>query len=202
MEYKQDYLASSSNSGAQHPCYSASTLTRALRGRLHTNEKLSSFGIEPADCLCCHPAGVDTIDHIFNAGIFAKKNLWKNGCAIKYEGKQSNISRVKFLVFKDTFKLLHTVFPYITWPSSWMETVILNEKCFHETNVTLVQWMKPPDVWFKINTDGSALDNLGSIGAGGILRNTNKDLIFSYSVPLGHGTNNQVEVEAAVFGLS
>ncbi|KAH0699154.1 hypothetical protein KY284_013369 [Solanum tuberosum] len=188
-------------------------LWRALRGRLPTNEKLSNFGIEPANCLCCHPAGVDTIDHIFNAGIFAKKvwkfyvdslgiqtgyiplrymimrwwennykneahklnlqstpificwNLWKNRCAIKYEGKQSNIARVKFLVFKDTFKLLHIVFPYITWPSSWMGTVILIEKCFHETKVTFVQWMKPPDVWFKLNTDGSALDNPGSIGA-------------------------------------
>ncbi|WMV39067.1 hypothetical protein MTR67_032452 [Solanum verrucosum] len=50
-------------------------LWRALRDMLPTNEKLSSFDIEPADCLCCHPTGVDTIDHIFNAGIFAKKPL-------------------------------------------------------------------------------------------------------------------------------
>ncbi|WMV58470.1 hypothetical protein MTR67_051855 [Solanum verrucosum] len=117
-------------------------------------------------------------------------------------GKQSNIARVKFLVLQDTFKLLHTVFPYITCPSSWMETVILIEKCFHETKVTLVLWMKPPDVWFKLNTDGSALDNPGSIGAGGILRNSKGNLIFDYYVPLLHGTNNQEEVEAVVFGLS
>ncbi|WMV15018.1 hypothetical protein MTR67_008403 [Solanum verrucosum] len=37
---------------------------------------------------------------------------------------------------------------------------------------------------------------------GGILRNSNGDLIFSYFVHLGHGTNNQAEVEAAIFGLS
>ncbi|XP_015164021.1 uncharacterized protein [Solanum tuberosum] len=62
--------------------------------------------------------------------------------------------------------------------------------------------MKPPNVLFKLNANGSALDNPGSIGAGGILRNSNGDLIFAYYVPLGHGTNNQAEVEAAVFGLS
>ncbi|WMV32842.1 hypothetical protein MTR67_026227 [Solanum verrucosum] len=62
--------------------------------------------------------------------------------------------------------------------------------------------MKPPEVWVKLNTDGSALSNPGKIGAGGILRDSNGKLIFSYSALLGEGNNNQAEVEAAIFGIS
>lgn len=53
----------------------------------------------------------------------------------------------------------------------------------------------------KLNTDGSALDNPGRIGIGGILRNSQGDIIFAFAAPVGEGTNNQSEVQAAVFGL-
>ncbi|WMV32839.1 hypothetical protein MTR67_026224, partial [Solanum verrucosum] len=134
--------------------------------------------------------------------IFICWNLWKNRCSKKYGGKQSNIARVKFVVFKDTIKLLHTVFPYISWPSSWKNICILIEQCYYDTKVTLVQWIKPSDVWVKLNTDGSFLSNLGKIGVGGILRDSNGNLLFAYSTPLGEGTNNQAEVEVAIFGIS
>ncbi|KAK4733710.1 hypothetical protein R3W88_007971 [Solanum pinnatisectum] len=68
--------------------------------------------------------------------------------------------------------------------------------------VTTIQWIKPPDSWVKINTDGSALNNPGRIGAGGILRNQTGEFILAFSVPLGQGTNNQAEIEAANFGLT
>ncbi|KAK4707366.1 hypothetical protein R3W88_033055 [Solanum pinnatisectum] len=45
------------------------------------------------------------------------------------------------------------------------------------------------------------LANFG-IGAGGIIRNQNGELILAFSTPLGQGTNNQAEVEAAILGLS
>ncbi|KAH0646562.1 hypothetical protein KY284_034446 [Solanum tuberosum] len=134
--------------------------------------------------------------------IFICWNLWKNRCAKKYGGKQSNIARVKHLVILDTFKLLHTTFPYISWPLGWNKLCTLIEKCTHDIKVTAVQWIKPPARWFKLNMDGSALSNPGSIGAGGVLRNSLGDIIFAFSTPLGEGTNNQAEVEAALFGLS
>ncbi|KAH0644828.1 hypothetical protein KY284_032712 [Solanum tuberosum] len=134
--------------------------------------------------------------------IFICWNLWKNRCSKKYGGKQFNIARVKFAVFKDIIKLLHVVFPYISWPSSWKNLCILIEQCYHDTKVTLVQWIKPSDAWVKLNTDRSALSNPGKIGAGGILRDSNGKLLFTYSAPLGEGTNNQEEVEADTFGIS
>ncbi|KAK4733775.1 hypothetical protein R3W88_008036 [Solanum pinnatisectum] len=123
-------------------------------------------------------------------------------CSKKYGGKQSSIARVKFLVMLDTFKLLQIAFPYITWPLEWRRLYTLIENCFHDTKITIVQWNRPPDEWVKINTDGSALNNPGIIGAGGIIRNKNGELILAFATPLGEGTNNQAEVEAAILGLS
>ncbi|WMV30206.1 hypothetical protein MTR67_023591 [Solanum verrucosum] len=134
--------------------------------------------------------------------IFICWNLWKNRCAKKYGGKQSIIARVKHFVILDTFKLLHTAFPYISWPLNWSSLCKLLENCIHDSKVTAVQWIKPPEKWVKLNTDGSALNNPGSIGAGGVLRNHRGELLFAFSVPLGEGTNNQAEVEAALFGLN
>ncbi|KAK6791450.1 hypothetical protein RDI58_010531 [Solanum bulbocastanum] len=134
--------------------------------------------------------------------IFICWNLWKNRCSKKYGGKQSSIARVKHLVMLDTFKLLQTTFHYINWPLEWWRLCKLIEKCTHETKVTMVQWTKPPDKWVKVNTDRSDLCNPGRIGAGGIIRNPNGELLLAFSTPLGDGTNNQAEVEAAILGLS
>ncbi|XP_055802719.1 uncharacterized protein LOC129871761 [Solanum dulcamara] len=225
-------------------------LWRALRGKLPTNEKLISFGEAPAQCYCCHRAGLDTIDHIFVSGNFARKvwsvfsdslgiskeytplrnlimrwwssnysnevhklilqatpificwNLWKNRCAIKYGGKQSNITRVIYSVFKDNFNLLSTTYSYISWPNRWKELVLLVEKCTNEVNVSTVYWRKPSAHMVKLNTDGSALHNPGKIGGGGLLRNNQGDLLFAFSTPFGEGTNNQSEILAAIFGLT
>ncbi|WMV24979.1 hypothetical protein MTR67_018364 [Solanum verrucosum] len=38
-----------------------------------SNEKLSSFGVEPTECFCCNSPELDTIEHIFNSGSFARK---------------------------------------------------------------------------------------------------------------------------------
>ncbi|XP_055814172.1 uncharacterized protein LOC129883562 [Solanum dulcamara] len=45
---------------------------RALKGKLPTNEKITSFGHSPSQCFCCYRPGQDTIDHIFVAGAFSR----------------------------------------------------------------------------------------------------------------------------------
>lgn len=53
---------------------------RALRGKLPTNDKLISFGVEPARCICwcfcCIRKGWDNIDHIFVSGHLAN-HIWQ-----------------------------------------------------------------------------------------------------------------------------
>ncbi|PHT59573.1 hypothetical protein CQW23_01936 [Capsicum baccatum] len=134
--------------------------------------------------------------------IFICWNIWKNRCARKYGGKQSNIASVKFLVFKDIYFLLAASFPYISWPTSWNDLVSLVESCKHEVKVTSITWHKPVADSYKLNTDGSALQNPGSSGGGGILRDNQGNLIYAFSTPFGIGTNNQAEVKASIFGVS
>ncbi|PHT27304.1 hypothetical protein CQW23_33091 [Capsicum baccatum] len=71
-----------------------------------------------------------------------------------------------------------------------------------DRQVTSITWKKPAADFYKLNTDGSALQNPGSIGGGGILRDHHGNLIYAFSTPFGIGTNNQAEVKAAIFGVT
>lgn len=61
--------------------------------------------------------------------------------------------------------------------------------------------MRLPDKLFKLNTYGSALHNPGNIGGGGILKDSLGNMIYAFIIPLGVGTNNQVETMVAIHGL-
>ncbi|WMV30239.1 hypothetical protein MTR67_023624 [Solanum verrucosum] len=225
---------------------------RALRGKFPTNEKLANFGIESANCYCCHRPWRDEIDHILIAWNFANHiwkihaaliriehssttlrcflmnwrsiqysneihkllnqalpificwNLWKNRCSVKYGGKQSSIGKVfaKHLIFKDMIQLLITVFPYLQWSSSWKEVITMIEKYRHEIKVIPICWEKPTEGVYKLNTYGSALTNPGKIGGGGILRDDQGNMVYAYAIPLGFGSNNKIEMQAATHGVN
>ncbi|WMV46066.1 hypothetical protein MTR67_039451 [Solanum verrucosum] len=51
-------------------------LWRALRRKLPTNDKTTTFGVPLVKCSCCIKAGWDTIDHIFVTGHFAN-HFWQ-----------------------------------------------------------------------------------------------------------------------------
>lgn len=132
--------------------------------------------------------------------IFICWNLWKNRCAGMYAGKKSNLARVKYLIYKDCILLMNTVYPYIPWPACWKDLILTVDKCVHDIKITPVKWLKPASQWVKLNSDGSSLTD-GSMGAGGIIRNNEGKFLFAYATPLGDGSNNKAEVEAAVFGI-
>jgi len=46
------------------------------------------------------------------------------------------------------------------------------------------------------------LHNPGKIGGGGILRDEQGEIIYAFAIPLGEGTNNQAEIQAASYGLN
>lgn len=43
---------------------------------------------------------------------------------------------------------------------------------------------------------------LAKFRVGGTLRNYLGDLLFAFSAPMGTGSNNEAEIEAAIFGLT
>lgn len=148
--------------------------------------------------------------------IFTCWNLWKNRCSCRYDGKTLKIYKVKCAVFKYTIFLLSINFPYIRWPYKWKSLISMLKGYIHDVNVIKVSmikgyihdvevikvcWQKPTADFVKLNTNGSALDNLGKMGVSGICRNHLGDLIFDFSSPMGVGYNNQVVLEVAYFGL-
>jgi len=105
-------------------------------------------------------------------------------------------------IYMDNYKLMIFVFPHIKWPSKWNVLIKLVERCVHETKVTIVYWKKTPDQWIKLNTDGSALSSPSRIGAGGILKDQKGHMKLAFATPLWEGTNNQVELETTIFGMT
>ncbi|WMV50120.1 hypothetical protein MTR67_043505 [Solanum verrucosum] len=148
---------------------------RALRNKLPTNKKLTSFGKEVVHCSCCYRTREDNMDHIFISSHFAN-NIW-------------------------SFFSAAAAFPYIQWANDWTDLYRMVEKCRQETMVRIVKWEKPNQTLLRLNTDGSALSNPGKIGEGGILRDHLGRMIYAFAIPLGTGTNNQVELQAASHGI-
>ncbi|KAK4733754.1 hypothetical protein R3W88_008015 [Solanum pinnatisectum] len=105
------------------------------------------------------------------------------------------------MILKDILYILNSKFPYNQWPIRWTEVVDMLERCKQGVRVTSVIWKTPSTNRYKLNTDGTALLNPEKIGGGGILRNEHGDMIYAFAIPLGEGTNNQAEAQAANYGL-
>ncbi|XP_019252877.1 PREDICTED: uncharacterized protein LOC109231690 [Nicotiana attenuata] len=128
-------------------------------------------------------------------------NLWKSRCGAKYGTKHSSMVRVVFSINSNINLLLKTTYPNITWPSKWSGICTLTESLNFLTKTTQVCWQRPTLGLVKINSDGSALSNPGRMGAGAIIKNHQGDFIHAIASPLGEGTNNLAETEAAFLGV-
>ncbi|KAL0411081.1 UNVERIFIED_CONTAM: putative ribonuclease H protein [Sesamum latifolium] len=67
--------------------------------------------------------------------------------------------------------------------------------------IIIVNWRKPQEGWYKLNTDGASKGNPGIFDAGGILRDHLGRVIFAFQEPLGNTTNTQAELRAFHRGL-
>ncbi|TMX01423.1 hypothetical protein EJD97_024534 [Solanum chilense] len=129
--------------------------------------------------------------------IFICWNLWKNRCAAKYGGKTTKISRVKYGIYKENYKMLNTTFPHVKWTSKWTDLILMSDRCVHDIKVNMVTWIRPIDQWLKVNTNCSAITNPRRLGAGCIFRDKNGRLLMAFTTPIGEGTNNKAEIGCA-----
>lgn len=67
--------------------------------------------------------------------------------------------------------------------------------------VHAISWHKPNRGWFKLNVDGSSLNNPGESSAGGVLRNHEGLTQFAFAAYTGIGSNNRFELMALLLGL-
>lgn len=89
--------------------------------------------------------------------------------------------------------MFYTALPQVNCHAKWTYLIQKSKRCVHDINVSMVKWIKPPDQWLKVNTNGSALTNPGQIGAGGILKDKEDRIVMAFTIPLGEGTNNKVK---------
>ncbi|XP_065622950.1 uncharacterized protein LOC136064750 [Quercus suber] len=64
-----------------------------------------------------------------------------------------------------------------------------------------VKWNKPPEEWFKLNTNGASSGNPGKVGCGGLIRDCNGRWIKGFSRSIGHASNFVAEFWALRDGL-
>ena len=57
-------------------------------------------------------------------------------------------------------------------------------------------WHRPPKGYLKCNIDGASKSNPGTAGYGGVLRDEEGKIIFTFHCHLGKATNNMVELMA------
>uniref|UniRef100_A0A2N9H9G6 RNase H type-1 domain-containing protein n=1 Tax=Fagus sylvatica TaxID=28930 RepID=A0A2N9H9G6_FAGSY len=67
---------------------------------------------------------------------------------------------------------------------------------------TPIKWASPSLGWFKLNTDGSSLGNLGLAGGGGVIRDHVGDWVGGFSRAIGVTTSVQAELRALKDGLN
>ena len=99
--------------------------------------------------------------------------------------KKTNISRLKYAIYKDNYKMLNTAFPHVKRHAKWIDLIQKSARCVHVNKVNIVTWIKPTDQWLKVNTDGSAITNPGRLGACGIFRDKHGRLVMSFTTTLG-----------------
>ncbi|XP_042387015.1 uncharacterized protein LOC121978787 [Zingiber officinale] len=67
--------------------------------------------------------------------------------------------------------------------------------------ISAVQWRRPDDGWFKLNTDGSSRGNPGESSYGAIVRDHSGQVVVARQGVLGEGSNIRAELMAILRGL-
>lgn len=78
---------------------------------------------------------------------------------------------------------------------------VINPKLSSSRYIVQVRWEKPQRGWVRLNTDGSALGNLGRAGCGSIIRNEHGDWLGGFSRNIGVTTSFIAELWALRDGL-
>ncbi|KAK9993202.1 hypothetical protein SO802_022905 [Lithocarpus litseifolius] len=77
----------------------------------------------------------------------------------------------------------------------------INRKQIRTKHIIQVRWHYPPPNWFKLNTDGSSLGNLGLAGGGGLIRSEKGEWVKGFARAIGNTTSVAAELWALRDGI-
>ncbi|XP_019260136.1 PREDICTED: uncharacterized protein LOC109238156 [Nicotiana attenuata] len=97
--------------------------------------------------------------------------------------------------------ILQDTFPNLDTNGTWDNLCKLVEKLKLVVVCTPIHWNKPAPGWIKINIDGSFIKASRKAGIGGIVRDSNGDFIFAFSIPIQANSSSKTEVIAVRFGV-
>ncbi|XP_077232605.1 uncharacterized protein LOC143869951 [Tasmannia lanceolata] len=128
--------------------------------------------------------------------------IWKERNSRVFEG----VAKSSFWIFikiisaviswARSLPLFHFVLAYDLW-EGWQ--TICKEGI---SKVKIIQpWLPPPEGMIKLNFDGSSLGNPGDAGIGGLCRDSEGDVLWAFSGPIGVADSNEAEVRAVHCGI-
>ncbi|KAL0411407.1 UNVERIFIED_CONTAM: hypothetical protein Slati_3730400 [Sesamum latifolium] len=172
----------------------------------------------PSKCQCCEAEetiphlfvessvvqGVWHFAHFFGLQLCDTGDLTHLRNAAKYDGVQFSTNSIIFEVQRH----LRTMYAaQIMTSTQWkgdLHRAMAIGFVFRPTvprAPSVVRWATPSSAWFKLNSDGSSLGNLGPARAAGIIRDTEGQVRLTYQVALGTTTSVIVELTAVWRGL-
>ncbi|XP_071922581.1 uncharacterized protein [Coffea arabica] len=127
--------------------------------------------------------------------------LWKARNKGVFEGRRMVGIEVVRQVFHQLRDLFHGQFPEITFSSgSWEGFYSSLLALRRRMSILLVRWMAPT-VGCKLNSDGCTRGNPGVNGGGGVVRDSEGQVIVGYSCFFGSLTSLHAELKAMAFGV-
>ncbi|KAL2932928.1 hypothetical protein RDABS01_016047 [Bienertia sinuspersici] len=77
----------------------------------------------------------------------------------------------------------------------------LNHHHHSRKEEVLVRWKAPPLGWLTLNCDGATKGSTGPVGGGGLIRNTQGELVQDFNANFGICSSFKAEVKANLIGI-
>ncbi|XP_077223042.1 uncharacterized protein LOC143856662 [Tasmannia lanceolata] len=128
--------------------------------------------------------------------------LWSERNNRLFEGRSNSpyYLYIKVVVLSISWARAMPMFKFISAFDLWAGWKVV---CNSHVSVPRIsqQWVKPPVGFSKLNFDGSSLGNPGPAGIGGVLRNSEGEVVKAFSGPLGVADSTEAELRAAYQGF-
>jgi len=106
--------------------------------------------------------------------------LWRERCSNEFDAIKPYVYRSKANILFTIVQITKKKFGKANIEESWRNIHYILDAEIHHRTTTIVKWIKPPNMYVKLNSDGSCIQ--GGCGGGGLIRNSLGNLVFAYCI--------------------